>query len=199
MTMFLFDLDGTITKEETLPIIAKHFCIEEEIEKLTEETLEGNIPFVESFIRRVHVLGNLPVDEIKDVLTEVETNNAVVDFIKANKDCCAIVTGNIFEWVSGILQKIGCTFYSSSAIVSNNRVEKLTHILKKEAIVNDYINKGQKVVFIGDSNNDAEAMRAANISIGCGIVHQPANSVFSVADYLVYSEDSLCRLLNQLL
>lgn len=199
MTMFLFDLDGTITKEETLPIIAKHFHIEEEIEQLTKETLEGNIPFVESFIRRVHILGQLPVDEIEEVLSKVETNDAVINFIKKNRENCAIVTGNIHEWVSGILSKIDCDSYSSSAVIANNKVEKLTYILKKETIVSDYINKGKKVVFIGDSNNDVEAMRVANISIGCGITHQPAPSVFSVVDYIVYSEDSLCRLLNQLL
>ncbi len=199
MTKFLFDLDGTITKEETLPIIAEHFHIEEEIDKLTKETLDGNIPFVESFIRRVHTLGRLPVDEIKDVLSKVGINDKIVDFIRVNKDKCVIVTGNIYEWVSGILSKIGCDYHTSSAIITDNRVEKLTHILKKETVVNDFINRGEKVVFIGDSNNDAEAMRAANVSIGCGIIHQPANSVFSVADYLVYSEDSLCRLLNQLL
>ena len=29
MTKFIFDLDGTITKEETLPLIARHFKVEE--------------------------------------------------------------------------------------------------------------------------------------------------------------------------
>jgi len=69
--VFLFDLDGTITREETLPIIAKHFKIEEEIAKITEETVKGNIPFVESFIRRVHILGSLPASEINSLLSKV--------------------------------------------------------------------------------------------------------------------------------
>ena len=47
MTKFIFDLDGTVTKEETLPLIAKHFSVEEEIETLTKQTVMGQIPFVE--------------------------------------------------------------------------------------------------------------------------------------------------------
>ncbi len=34
MTKFIFDLDGTITKQETLPLISKCFKIEKEIELL---------------------------------------------------------------------------------------------------------------------------------------------------------------------
>ena len=56
MTKFIFDLDGTITKEETLPVIAKYFSIEEEVEELTKQTVMGHVPFVESFIQRVSIL-----------------------------------------------------------------------------------------------------------------------------------------------
>ena len=35
MTKFIFDLDGTITKQETLPLISSYFNVQEEIDKLT--------------------------------------------------------------------------------------------------------------------------------------------------------------------
>ena len=69
---FVFDLDGTVTKQETLPLIAKHFGVEEEIETLTRETVKGNVPFIESFIKRVFILGKLPVSEIDSLLSNVE-------------------------------------------------------------------------------------------------------------------------------
>lgn len=199
MTKFLFDLDGTITKKETLPLIAEKFGIQEEIGQLTRETLQGSVPFVESFIRRVHILGNCPVDEINNLLSNVEMNEEIVNFIVNNKSNCAIVTGNIHEWVEGLSSKLGCDFFSSSAVIKDNTVSKLTQILRKETIVERYKSQGERVVFIGDSNNDVEALRVADVAIGCGITHQPAPGVFSVVDYMVYSEESLCRLLNQLL
>lgn len=71
MIKIIFDLDGTITKKETLPIISKYFNIEEEIEHLTAQTIQGNVPFMESFIKRVHILGKFPVDEIARHLEKV--------------------------------------------------------------------------------------------------------------------------------
>ena len=64
MTKFIFDLDGTITKEETLPLIARHFKVEGKIEELTRATVAGEVPFIESFIQRVDILGKLPVSKI---------------------------------------------------------------------------------------------------------------------------------------
>jgi magnesium-transporting ATPase (P-type) len=55
------------------------------------------------------------------------------------------------------------------------------------------------VVYIGDGNNDMEAMRIADVSIASGLTHYPASSVLSISNYAVFSEESLCRQLYQLL
>lgn len=199
MTKFIFDLDGTITSEETLPIISDHFNIAAEINKLTEETIAGNIPFIESFIKRVHILGTLPVDKISLLLEKVPLHKKVVEFIKSNSEDCVLATGNLYCWIDKLAKKIGCVAYCSDAEVENNQVIKLTKILKKENIVERYQNAGEKVVFVGDGNNDMEAMRLADVSIASGLIHRPAKSILSITDYLVFSEEALCRQLNQLL
>jgi len=199
MFFFVFDLDGTITKKETLPIIADHFHVNKEIDALTKETVKGNIPFIESFIRRVGMLSSLPVDEISELIGKVELYPKVHEFISANKDNCIVATGNLDCWTKSIMKKIGCQFFSSEAIVSNNKVKKIQSILKKEALVSELQSKGHKVVFIGDGNNDVEAMRIADISIGSGLTHTPSTNVLSICDYAVFSEEALCRQLNQLL
>ena len=90
MKRFVFDLDGTITKEETLPKIAQHFNVQAEIDKLTQETIVGNIPFIESFIRRVNILGKLPVDEIANLLEQVEIYENLNSFIGEYGSQCVI-------------------------------------------------------------------------------------------------------------
>ena len=199
MTKFIFDLDGTVTKEETLPLIAKHFSVEAEIETLTKQTVMGHIPFVESFIRRVFILGKLPIDEIDALLANVTLHEAVVAFIQRNRTHCAIATGNLSCWVAKLVAKIGCEVYCSEGMIENNQVVKLTDILKKESVVERYRAEGHRVVFIGDGNNDVEAMRTADVAIASGLTHAPTASVISVADYLVLNEVALCRQLNQLL
>lgn len=198
MTKFIFDLDGTITSEETLPIISKHFGIEQKIDELTKETIQGNIPFIESFIKRVHILGELPVDEISNLLENVSLYPKVYEFIQEHKNDCVIATGNLNCWVNKLVDKIGCASFTSDAEIKNNKISKLTKILKKENVVEMFKNTGEKTIFIGDGNNDMEAMRLADISISSGLTHYPAKSVITITDYLVFSEEALCRQLNQL-
>ena len=195
---YIFDLDGTITSQETLPLISNHFNIDKEIRRLTEETVQGNIPFIESFIRRVQILGDLPVSEINDLLAGVPLSAKVFQFIQENKDDCIIATGNIDSWVEKLIKKLGCEAFTSEAIIENNKIKKLTKILKKEDVVKKYKAQGEKVVFIGDGNNDVEAMREADISIACGLVHYPAKGVLTVTDYSVFDGNAIYRLLNQI-
>ena len=199
MTKFIFDLDGTVTSQETLPLISKHFQIQEEIDELTKQTIQGNIPFIESFIRRVYILGKLPINEVADLLENVSLYPKVVEFIRAHSEDCVIATGNLECWIHKLAKKVGCCCYCSDGEIESNRVKKLTHILRKENLVERYKSEGEKVVFIGDGNNDVEAMRLADVSIASGITHMPAKSVLSITDYLVFSEEALCRQLNQLL
>ena len=199
MTKFVFDLDGTLTKEETLPIIAKHFSLEEEIEELTRQTVMGDVPFVESFIRRVSILGKLPIDEVDALLADVELHESIVEFIQKNREHCAIATGNLSCWVAKLVARIGCKTYCSEGKTENNRVMELTDIIKKEDVVEKFHAGGHRVVFIGDGHNDVEAMRAADVAIASGLTHTPTASVISVADYLVQDEMELCSRLKQLL
>ena len=196
---FIFDLDGTITSQETLPLIANHFNVEEEISSLTAETIKGNIPFIESFIRRVHILGKLPVDEIANLLENVKLNSLIFEFIQANKDDCIIATGNLDCWIHKLANRIGCECFNSEATIENNKVIAISKILCKEDVVKKYQKLGEKVVYIGDGNNDMEAMRISDIAIAVGIIHHPAISILPFTNYLIFNEKALCRQLNQLL
>ncbi|THF64011.1 HAD family hydrolase [Pseudothauera nasutitermitis] len=198
MTTFIFDLDGTVTSQETLPLIAEHFQVAEQIEALTRETIQGNIPFVESFIKRVHILGKLPVDKVDELLGDVAMHPKIREFIKINAEHCAIATGNLTCWTTSLSRKLDCRFFGSEATVIDNRIDRIKVILKKENVVRHYKDRNEKVVFIGDGNNDVEAMREAHVSIACGLTHYPARSVLTIADYAVFDEEALCRQLNQL-
>lgn len=195
---FLFDLDGTVTSEETLPIIANHFNCVEQISELTAKTVQGNVPFIESFIRRVNILGAYSVSETTRLLSEVPLYPAIAKFIEEHKEDCVIVTGNLTCWCEGLFKKIGCQCYGSEALCEDDKVVKLKTILRKEQIVDQYKALGETVVFIGDGNNDLEAMRHANVSIATGLTHNPAQSLMSICDYVIFNEQALVRQMCQL-
>lgn len=195
---FLFDLDGTVTMHETLPIIAEHVGCTAEISELTARTVAGNVPFVESFIRRVNILGHYSVQEISNILSKVSLYSKVANFIENHKEDCVIVTGNLTCWCDKLFNKIGCQCYGSEAEVDNDKVVRIKSILRKEQIVDQYKALGETVVFIGDGNNDLEAMRHANISIAAGLTHSPAQSLMAICDYIIFNENALVRQLRQL-
>ena len=177
---FLFDLDGTVTSQETLPVIANHFHCQEEIADLTKRTVAGNVPFIESFIRRVNILGKYSVGETSKLLGRVPVYPKIKEFIDEHKGDCIIVTGNLTCWCEDLFKKIGCQCYGSEAEMEGDRVVKLKTILRKEDVVDRYRALGETVVFIGDGNNDLEAMRHANISIATGLTHNPAQSLMAI-------------------
>lgn len=195
---FLFDLDGTVTTEETLPLISKHFECAEQISELTRRTVAGNVPFVESFIRRVNILGHFSVTEVSDLLSTVSLYPSISEFIHHHIKDCIIVTGNLSCWCESLFKKIGCQCFGSIAEIKDDKVFKIKTILRKEQIVDQLKASGETVVFIGDGNNDLEAMRHSDISIAAGLTHSPAQSLLSICDYVIFNEEALCRQLRQL-
>lgn len=160
-------------------------------------TVAGNIPFIESFIRRVNILGKYSVKETSDLLAQVPLYPGVAKFILDHPKDCVIVTGNLTCWCESLFKEIGCQCYGSTAEVVDDEVVKLKTILRKEQIVDQYKALGETVVFIGDGNNDLEAMRHANISIAVGLTHNPAQSLLAICDYVIFNENALVRQLRQ--
>lgn len=199
MVKFIFDLDGTLTKYETLPFIAEHFLLDEQIAELTMQTVKGNIPFDRSLMKRVAILGKFSVSEVSALLERVDLHEKIHAFIQSHMEHSVIATSNLSCWVDALLQKIGCKAYCSEAYVEEDRVKNITSILCKEAVVDYYRKQGDFIVFVGDGENDAEAMRLADVSIATALIHVPAKNVLAAADHIVHSEEALRSLLEHFL
>ena len=122
--IFLFDMDSTITRKEVLPEIAQKINRLDEMRRLTEATMRGEIPFRTSFLQRVKILSDIPVHEVNKIVSEIPLNTAIVNFIRQNSDRCYIVTGNLDVWISGLMKKIGMEnhCYCSKADVVNDHI-----------------------------------------------------------------------------
>ena len=198
MKKFAFDLDGTVTKVETLPILARELGICAQMKFLTEMTLEGKIPFEKSFRLRYEVLKKISPKRIAEIMDAVELDEEIFNFIRENKNNCAVVTGNLDCWIYPIAEKLGCEFFSSTSTLSEDGVPILTEILRKDAAICQLKKSCEKVIAIGESFNDVPMFEAADISIAYGGVHRPVDAAVFVADYLVNDSQTLCHLLNKL-
>ncbi len=195
--VFLFDLDSTITNQEILPTIAKAVGCYEEMAAITESTMRGEIPFKQSFLKRVELLKGVPVSTVRDIVGDIGLNDSVVDFIQKYKDRCYIVTGNLDVWIDSLVKKIGMEskVFCSKALIEGDHVRDVFSVLDKNAVIQQMI---LPFVAVGDGNNDAEMIEAAEIGIGFGGVRNIADSVLECSTHAVYSEKRLVDFLNRL-
>lgn len=196
--IFLFDMDSTITKKEVLPEISLKINKLDEMRKLTEATMRGEIPFRTSFLRRVKILSDISVKEVNDVVAEIPLNEHIVEFIKANKERCYVVTGNLDVWISGLMSKLGMLNHTccSKADVINDRISKVVSVVDKELTVKQFV---QPMVAIGDGDNDAGMCKMSDIGIGFGGVREIAPALIRNIDYAFYDDQRCADFLWKLL
>ena len=85
--------------------------------------------------------------------------------------------------------------FCSKAIQYGDYVQDVFNIVDKNAVIKQMV---LPFVAVGDGNNDAEMIDAAEVGIGYGGVRPIAPSVLECATHVVYQEDKLVDLLNKL-
>ena len=88
-------------------------------------------------------------------------------------------------------------YFCSKATVENDYLISVDNIVDKGQVVKSF--EGKSLVAVGDGNNDAEMIAAAEIGIGFGGVRDIAPAVLKSATHATYSEEKLCQFLKQLL
>lgn len=195
-TVFLFDFDGTITATELLPLIAREVGLEEEIGTLTRDTMDGRLPFDESFRNRVELLRGTPIARVAEIVAEAPVFPRLLEWIVDHRDRCWVVTGNLDCWIGGWMERHGLRFFSSTAALEDGEVAGVETILHKESVLERFA--GRRTVMVGDGANDAQIMADADVGIGFATLHDLPPVVLEVADWVVLDEDALCRTLSQL-
>ncbi len=197
--VFLFGLDLIVAKEEILPAIAERSKLLDKMKELDDEIKQGNMPFKQSFLNKVDLFKNTPVNEVQDIVSDIDLNMKLVDFIRMNKDRCYLVTSNIDVWIEKLINNIGLdrNIYSSKALMDENGViQDIVSIVDKGTIVRQMV---MPFVAVGNGNNDAEMIEQAEIGIGYGGYSSIASSVLECASHAVFDEERLVYFLNKLL
>jgi len=198
-TAFCFDLDGTVTLKEILPIIAAEVGLAEEIDLLTQMTIRGQIPFEMSFRLRCRLLAEIPVDTVAQIVEAVPIDKAIAGFLQDHREECYLVTGNLDVWVERLVKKLGCALFSSQAAKRpDGRLGALRQILRKSGPIRELRARYTRVVCVGEGFNDLPMFEEADIGVAYGGVHSAAREVIETADYIIGDGVALCRLLDTL-
>ena len=192
------DLDGTITSQEILPRIARELDLYEEIRLLTEATMKGVLSFEKSFKLRCRLLADVPLSRVREIVAETPFQPEIKAFIAANRERCFVATGNLDVWIQPLVDRLGCTVFSSEAEISADRLVGISTIIDKGDAVRVIRKRFPGVIAVGDGINDAQMFEAATVSIAYSGVHDAVPALVDLADFVITEGKALCRLLAML-
>jgi len=195
MTIFCFDLDGTVTRSEILPELARACHIEEEMKILTKATIEGVLPFESSFRLRCQLLRDLPVSHAQQIVANIALDDDIERFINQHSENSLVITGNLDCWVLPLISRLRCRFVTSRATVADDQLASIDYVMNKGNEVHELRSQGDRIVSVGDGMGDVDMLSASDVGIAYGGIHWPVRSVIEVATHVIYEGGALCRFL----
>jgi phosphoserine phosphatase len=176
--LFAFDMDSTLIEGEVIDELAKLAGVADEVVKVTEAAMRGEIEFQESFRRRVALLRGLKetrVRELLDTIPLVEGAEQLIGTLKMLGYKTAILSGGFNFFAQHLQARLGIDYVFANdldivdgavsgevrtPIVDGARkAELLREIARLENISLD------QVVAVGDGANDLPMLGIAGMGI----------------------------------
>jgi phosphoserine phosphatase len=176
--LFAFDMDSTLIEGEVIDELAKLAGVADQVVKVTEAAMRGEIEFQESFRRRVGLLRGLKetrVRELLDTIPLVEGAEQLIGTLKILGYKTAILSGGFNFFAQHLQTRLGIDYVFANdldivdGVVSGEvrtpivdgarKAELLREIARLENISLD------QVVAVGDGANDLPMLGIAGMGI----------------------------------
>ena len=196
--VFLFELDAVITRQEMLPAICRKLGIYEQMCSLTERTVQGELPYKQSFLQKAELLKKVPLSLLRRLSGGLPLNEKLAEFIRIHRHRCHIVTVLPDVWIRELIEKTGMEdrIFCSRASAEHDYIQNIVSILDQNTVMKQM---NLPCVAVGAGNYDAQIIQAAEIGIGYGGVRSISPAVLASASHAVYQEEKLVEFLERLL
>jgi phosphoserine phosphatase len=209
--LFAFDMDSTLIQGEVIDELAKMAGVGEQVVRITEAAMRGEIGFDESFTRRVALLKGLPAERVCSLLDAIPLAEGAERLIRTLRRLgykTAILSGGFTFFARSLQQRLGIdTVHANELeivdgtvtgrvippiINGTRKAELLAALAESEGI------SLEQVVAVGDGANDIPMLNLAGMGIAYRakpLVRQSANQSISALGldgllYLVGVRDS---------
>ena len=173
-----FDMDSTLIQTEVIDELAKLAGVGEQVQKITESAMRGELDFQASFRKRVSLLKGLPesaLDAVKERVPLMDGAERLICTLKRLGYKTAILSGG-FTFVGRELQRrLGIDYlYSNELHIQDGVVtgEVITEIVdgaKKAAFLRRIAETEklslEQVIAVGDGANDLPMLNIAGLGI----------------------------------
>jgi phosphoserine phosphatase len=189
-----FDLDSTLVNEELIVEVAKAAGVEEEVEKITERAMAGELEYSQSFMHRVALLRGVREEDLEEIWRRTKTAEEVNHLLTSLRMMgikTAILSGAFTFFTYRARDRLGTDFVigndvdiEDGRITGNVRGKIVNGEVKLERMREFAAQLGltlEEVVAVGDGANDLEIIREA----GTGVAYDKGGLVKCFADAIL--------------
>jgi phosphoserine phosphatase len=202
------DVDSTFIQQEAIELLAAKAGVLEEVARVTQAAMRGELDFSESLIARVALLKGLSEDSITQVQSEITLTDGAIELVEllhSKGHCISLVSGGFTNILQPLVEQLKIDFYRANTleIVDGRLTGKVLGSIVDRAAKAQALKEFAQAcsvelsntVAIGDGANDLDMMALAGISIAFNakpIVQAAAN--YSITEPSLRSVASLIKL-----
>lgn len=190
--LIVMDVDSTLIQGEVIELLAAHAGCLEEVAKVTEQAMHGDLDFAESLRRRVKLLAGLPEEtfgKVRDELVLTPGARTLVRTLKRLDYKFAIVSGGFTQITDALVSDLGIDYSAANTLevvdgkltgkVVGEIVDRPGKARALERFAREAMVPISQTVAIGDGANDLDMIAAAGLGVAFNakpVVRQAADT-----------------------
>lgn len=176
--LFAFDMDSTLIQGEVIDELAKMAGVGDQVVKITEAAMRGELKFDESFTRRVALLKGLSQDRVNSLLETIPLAEGAERLIRTLKLLgykTAILSGGFTFFASRLQKQLGIDYVHANQLeiadgaVTGRVIPPIVNGDRKAALLGEIAQREgislDQVVAVGDGANDIPMLKLAGMGI----------------------------------
>ena len=176
--LFAFDMDSTLIQGEVIDELAKLAGVGEQVARITEAAMRGELNFDESFTRRVALLKGLSETSVYALLRSIPLAEGAERLIRTLRMLgykTAILSGGFTFFAEDLQQRLGVDYVYANQLeiadgaVTGRVLPPIVNGDRKAALLGEIAAREgispEQVVAVGDGANDIPMLRIAGMGI----------------------------------
>jgi phosphoserine phosphatase len=176
--LFAFDMDSTLIQGEVIDELARMAGVGEQVARITEAAMRGEINFDESFARRVALLKGLPADRVHTLLERIPLAEGAERLIRTLKLLgykTAILSGGFTFFARDLERRLGIDYVHANELeiadgaVTGRVIPPIVNGARKAELLGEIARAEgvslEQVVAVGDGANDIPMLNLAGMGI----------------------------------
>lgn len=194
--LIVMDVDSTLIQNEVIELLARHAGCLDEVARVTEEAMRGELDFAESLVKRVALLEGLSEEIFEKVVKEVVLTPGARTLVRTLKRLdyrFAIVSGGFTQITDSLVADLGIDYSAANTleVVGGKLTGRVVGEIvdrpgKARALERFAAQSGiplTQTVAIGDGANDLDMLAVAGLGIAFNakpVVRQAADTAVNV-------------------